>query len=194
MSTLGKVLTVLTALMILVWVVMFAAVADLNRNYGEKVVKLNGDLERLEKQLASTQAEVAGLIPQITLQQVERDKQITVLRGSLSALEKLETESREAQVRVQLQIAKVQAEAAAAQAANELREKEKAEAQKDLADARTNVHTLMAANAKLLDSLTGLRNQFLATTAENRKLRDRLAKGTSAGTTPRVRAASLIRD
>lgn len=197
MSTLGKVLSVLVVLMVLVWIVMFAAVADLNRNYGEKVIKLHGDIDRLEKQVVATQAEVDQLMPQITLQQDDRDKRLAVLRTHLSQLERLETESREALTRVQLQIARVQADAKAAQAANELREKQKAETQKELAAARAGVQTLMAANAKLLDELMGLRTQFLTTTGENRKLLARLA-GASTGVgrtnTVRVRPATLRQD
>ena len=197
MSTLGKVLSVIIVLMVVVWVVMFAGVADLNRNYGEKVIGLHGDIERLEKQVAATQAEVKLLVPQITLQQDERDKRLTVLRTHLSELEKLETESREALIRVQLEVARVQVAAQKAQAANELREKQKADSQKELAAARAGVQTLMATNGKLLDELTGLRSQFLSTTEENRKLRDRLAGASSDAprtNTVRVRPATFRRD
>jgi hypothetical protein len=194
MSTLGKVLSVLTVLMILVWIVMAAGVADLNRNYGEKVIKLQGDIDRLEKQVVAAQAEVEGLIPQIALQQVERDKRLTVLREHLSQLEKLDTESREALIRVELQVTRVQAEVTASQAANALREKQKADTQKLLADARAGVQTLMGENAKLLEELTGLRTEYLSTVAENRELYGRLSGASPSATAPRVRPASLRRN
>lgn len=190
MSTAGKVLVVVVTLAIVVWVVLFAKVADLNANWGQHIAKLEGDVIKLDKQLYDLRAEVNRLVPETTVQQIRRDKQLAVLRSSISDIEKLDVETREALTRIELQVASVQSAVQGAQAQLALRNQEKADTQKNLATAKAEVETIKGQNAQLLDELTKDREQFVKLREENTKLRERLATAPPSG--PRTRNATLI--
>ena len=62
MSTAGKVLIVLVMLVIVVWIVLAAGVSQLNTNGNTKLHDLQTQVEKLEGDVAKTQADVVSLI------------------------------------------------------------------------------------------------------------------------------------
>lgn len=189
MSTPGKVLVIIAILAIIGWIFLFSMVAELNTNYGKEVIRLQGDLAKLEKQLEDTKSQVATLLPQITVAQVARDKQLLVLRTELSDLEKRFSDVQEGFIRVEQQVAITQKSVEDANKALAVRQQEKVEATKELATLRGAVDTLKTENNTLLSRLNDLRKSFLSVTTENRRLLEKLANPSAKPATTARRAS-----
>jgi chromosome segregation ATPase len=185
MSTAGKVLVVLVMVLTLVWLLLVSAVAQLNRNYGAELARLQAQIPDLEKNLDEARAELMHLKNEIAHEQVLTDQAFTELRARLSLAERALALTVEEQESLKYQLQTYNANKQAAEEAKELRNVEKADTEKQLADARAQVETTKAENAKLLDQLQKLRGEFTTLLAENRQLLRKL--------TPPSRPASTSR-
>src|SRR4051812_7040169 len=109
MSTAGKVLVVLTTLMLLVWLFMFSAVDQLHRNWGQEVKKQQDSVAKLTAEHAKLAADLDKNKADIDRIQVKMDQDVTVLRRRLSAVQAVESEIQEALTRSKFELAKVRA-------------------------------------------------------------------------------------
>jgi chromosome segregation ATPase len=189
MSTAGKVLVVLVALILLPWIWLYAKVYELNSGYGQQVQRLTTQIEDLEKQIALGSQELDTRIAEAHREQAAYDNDLAVLRTRIADVEKRESTSREALERIKLQIATLEESTKDAQLTVATRLQEKADTMKAVADTEQLVKSLEAAVQSRLDQLDNLRNTFLTTMEENRKMLNRL----DSASTGRVRRASLVR-
>jgi hypothetical protein len=183
MSTAGKVLTVIVMLMIVVWIVLMAKVDDLNRNWGEELAKQEKQAAKNEEDLAQAKIDLARIKTEVDAEQVQKDKDLMVLRRKISALETAEADTREILTRVKSQLAEVQLGQKNAEAEKAQREKEKADLEKTLADTQADSKKLQDQNASLLDQLNKLHEEFTGTVAENRRMIQQMYGGRTRRTT-----------
>jgi chromosome segregation ATPase len=187
MSTAGKVLVVLVALVMVGWIILFSMVGQLNSNWGEKVQAWAQEKTKLEAKQEQEAARLDRVLNEIDAIQVDRIQKTRVLRTALEDREGLLARDRETLAAAQVRLEKLNASVQAAQAGRDRRIQEKAETEKELAARRTELEGLRAQNADLLARLTRLRGDFKRTLDENKGLLRRVAE---AG--PRVRPASFV--
>jgi chromosome segregation ATPase len=191
MSTAGKVLTIVVALGLLAWIVMFSLITDLNKNWAAHIQKLTNDLEAVKKDVADREDKFDKLITDIRLSQAKTDKEFNRVRIHVSRVEYLRSQAEENRERLRNQVASVKAVEKNSADTNEFRLKEQQESQQQLAAARQKVMNLQSVVGNLMDELGSLRDDFKKLLAENKQLLDRLEnRSTRSG---RIRAASLVR-
>jgi len=205
MSTAGKVLTVLVLLAILGWIYMLANITQLNKNWAQHIEKLETDIggkpeERslntggLKGQIAQMDKDLKELKRQTVVQQRKTADEVIDLKAQLSDVQKLQTEASETLLRLQLEVANVQASEKSAKEGNAVREKEKADTEKDLADTRSLVEVLKKDVGERFATLDQLRKEFKEVLAESQQRLEQLRqRNGNSGTPGRVRGASLIR-
>jgi chromosome segregation ATPase len=190
MSTAGKVLVGVVILALLAWIFLFSMVHQLNVNWGNELVNLTNRVQKLDQDSRNQAVALETALADLSREQIRRDTDVEVLRGLLSDAEKLAAQNQEATERVKLSIAGL--EQAQREAAERIRHRaeQKAQTQKELADAEATVKTLQGRVQQQLDQLAGLRQDFLRTMEENRKLVEQMR-----GTTGRsaLRAAPVRR-
>jgi chromosome segregation ATPase len=190
MSTAGKVLVVLVTLMILVWILLVSKVADLNRNWGAAVDKLDKQYAKQQEELAAIRLSLTRTKAEIAREQDTTTKAVMALRRDLSLFEKASTEVQEALTRAKYQLASVQGQAKAAEAELAFRVQEKADETQKVADLNKQVQTLKAQNDALATEKKKLGDEFAKTLAENKDLLKRIS-GAGRGST--VKPATLAR-
>jgi hypothetical protein len=190
MSTTGKVLAVLVTLVAIVWVLLTATVAQLNRNGTKAVKDLQEQVAKLETDVTAAARSLDSFKEETHLEQVRAQNDLTGLQARVSDLEKVRSETLETSSRVKLQLADAESNVKKGEADSEQRLKEKNEVTKEKADKEAEVESLKSQNAELLSHLTSLRDKFRDTLKTNKELVDRLLKP-SAGR-PSPRRASLI--
>jgi DNA anti-recombination protein RmuC len=182
MSTAGKVLVGVVILALVGWIVLFSLVYELNTNWGREIDRLTAQVQKLDQEATAQATALENALADLSREQVRRDTDVEVLRGLLSDAEKLAALNQEATERVKLQVAGL--EQARREAADRIqhRAEEKARTQKELADAEATVKTLQGRVQAQLDELANLRQTFVQTMEENRKLVERMrgAGGRSA--------------
>jgi len=189
MSTPGKVLVVLVTLTSLIWVVMVAAVADINTTGSEKFAKLTADVEKLQTGVVDAQRQLEALKDQISQTQVEMDLDVTTVRARQAALEKVRSDTLEMASRVKLQLAGYEASVQTAETARDQREAEKKAEVEAKAKAEAEVKELASEHSRLTEQLTKLTEEFRSTLESNKKLIDQLLR--SGGR--QARSASFAR-
>ena len=197
MSTPGKVLIVLVALATLGLIFLSAQVAELDRNWGQKIQQLQADLEKVRQDVAQAGQEIAKTKAEINLVQQEREDELTRLRSRLSDLQKVDSFTRETLDRFSLQLASVEAQAEAAQKRQGDRQQELTDTQKALTNGMAELSQLVRQNNDLLVELARLRGDFLELLAENRSMVEQILRRggqeTEGRSRTRTRAASLVR-
>jgi chromosome segregation ATPase len=195
MSTLGKVLSILVTLSLLVWIFLAAMVAKHHENWGERVSALKADIAKIKPEFPPLETEIEENRSQATLLQVALIKAQTNFRNALTMAQTTESDTKEALSRYTLQLATAEQEVKAAQARQEVRAREKADLDKAILREQAAVQDLIAENKALKDELAGLQKSFLDTVAENKTYADRLLKAAkpSAPTGPRTRLGSFVR-
>jgi len=189
MSTAGKVLVVLVSLLTLVWIVLIATVAQLNKNGTKAVRDLETQVAKLEQDVAANQKSLESLKDQISREQTTTGQELAVIQSRQTELERARTELLETASRVKYQVAEIEAAVKTAQLDRDQRVAEK-KAETEARDAaRAEVAQLKIEHSRLSDQLTQLRNKFKATVEENRRLVDRLLRGGN----PPARRASFAR-
>lgn len=169
MSTAGKVLSIVLSVVTLVGVFLLAKVADYNSNWGAERTKQVNAAAKATDTRAALAAELVERRAAMTAELMARDKDLTVLRRQLSAAQKTEIETIEAQDRVKLQLASVESQVVGSEAEKQQRIKERDAAKQQLADVRAAVEALKGQNSTLLAELTKLREDFTKTLADNRE-------------------------
>jgi chromosome segregation ATPase len=179
MSTAGKVLIVLILLVLPIWIVMFSAVAELNKNGTQAVQDLKEKVVKLEEDVARNEHEIFTLKDQISLEQRAMGEQITVLRSRQSDAEKARAELTEIQKRVKYQLAGIETALKNAQTTRDVRDAEKKTVTKEIADTEDEVKKLQEEHAELTAQLERLRSEFKETLESNRAMADRLSKASN---------------
>ncbi len=190
MSIAGKVLTVLIMLGLLVWIFLVAQVAELNRNWGQQISKLQKDAEQAKEQAAKLREDVAKVRSQIALEQVQKDAQLTRMRSQISNLEKQNSFTRETLDRYNLQLNSVQAAVASAQEIQKIREDELVATNKAVQDSLAELNQLVRTNNDMLGELGRLREEFRDTLESNKQLVARWLQNRDTAGRPRVRPAT----
>ncbi len=180
MSTAGKVLTVLVLLVVPIWILLVAAVADLNTNGTQAVKTLQDQVSDLKAKVIDTQKNIASLQDQIALEQMAMDKDRTVIRTQLAEVERARAATLEITKDVLLQKEMIDAAVKTAEAARDRRNAELEAEQQAKATVENDVARLQGENSELMSHLKRLRDEFKATLEENRKMVDRLQKRSSS--------------
>ncbi|MHC5542181.1 hypothetical protein ACYOEI_28500 [Singulisphaera rosea] len=189
MSTAGKVLVVLVLLVLPIWIILVASVANLNTEWTMALKKLEGNIKTLEKQVADNEAMSHGLKDQIALAQSTAETNHVVIRSKLAEIERARAETTQIKTAVDVQLDTLKAALASAESTREHRKTEAQEEEKAKGAALADVERLKGETNQLMDQLSKLREEFKSTLDANRKLVERLLRG---GSTPPARSASLL--
>jgi hypothetical protein len=189
MSTAGKVLTVLVALMALIWLVMAAGVAEYNRNGAAALEKIQKQVDELDNQVAKAKADLRGLVDQEYLQRHKTQEELTALQQRQAEVEKAKSQVLEIATRVKYQLETVSATLKQAQADVQQRQAEKEAETKAKADAEALVEKLKGENKESRDKLAGLQDQFRKTLQQNKEMVEKLRAQRGV----QSRSASLVR-
>lgn len=193
MSTLGKVLVALIALPLLAWLWLASGIAELNRNWGKRIVEVDGQIAQAKADILTTRGDITAYKNRIDLAQRERDERLTTLRGLVSQLYKAESYSKETLERFSLQRTGLEQDAAAAQRRLDGRVQELADTKKAVSDAQTELAQLKEDNSRDRGQLEMLRMQFRSTLEENRSLVENSRASHEAAARSLPRAVSLAR-
>lgn len=197
MSTAGKVLVVLNALATLGLIFLSVQVAELDRNWGQKLQQVQADLEKVRQDVTKADQEIVKARADINLVQQEREDDLTRLRSRIADLQKVDSFTRETLDRFTLQMASVEAQLQSAQTRQNDRQTELTDTQKSLTNALNELSQLVQQNNDRLGELTRLRSDFLETLAENRSMVQKMLRGSGSESEgrsrPRTRAASMVR-
>lgn len=195
MPTAGKVLVVLISLVAVVWIVLTAGVAQLNRNGTKAVEDLKTQVAKLQQEIKSTQEGLQKVKDDWNFDQYVTQRHLTELAAKQTDIEKLWTEQKEMLARVTIQLADAEATVKSADENKARRIADHQAETKALEQARAEVETLKSERKDRVDRLTELREKLRATLDENRSLVERLQKKSESPTTPansrRVRPVSI---
>jgi hypothetical protein len=156
------------------WIVLASAVAQLNKNAGEQVAKLQKSVENLENQFTTLKNNVAGLKDQIAVEQGTMTEQLTLLRKQQSDLQKVRSEWIENSSRANFEVAGMKETAKRAEATRDLRASERMQEIAAMQAAEAQVEQLKQEHARLSEQLDKLQNEFKTTVDANRKLLNEL--------------------
>jgi hypothetical protein len=194
MSTLGKVLSVFTILLAIVWIVLSAGVTELNRTAAAAVEKKKAEALKLDEDVRGLAVAIQETKDKTDVQQVGTQDLLTAIQARQADREKERSQVLQVALRFKLQAQGADASKAAAEKLNEERLAEKtAETEAKAAEERA-VAKLMTENDALFKQLAELRENFKTTLAENKALVDRLGKSGNGSTsiyTP-ARPASFL--
>lgn len=194
MSTAGKVLSVLVALSVLGAIFLSAQVAELNRNWGQKVITVDAELQKAKEAVPPVITEIRQLKDQISLVQLEKDDQLTRFRSELSKLQKADTYTKETLDRFQIQGASVEEQEQLSKQFLETVKRERVETQQNYARTLAELNQLADQNSQMLAELERLRASFVETLQESqsdvRKILGQPAPGTQSASR-RTRPASM---
>jgi chromosome segregation ATPase len=180
MSTAGKVLSVLVALMTLVWIVLSAGVSQLNTNANARLHDLALKLEKLQDDVKKAQDDTASFLSQTSQAQEAVDREYEVLRAQQADLQRASSQISDSLAGVKYELEIVQETGKSAQSALENRNAEHQEETKELGQDRALVQELMAQCGKLRDRLTSLRKDFLSQYHANIEMLGKASKPTEA--------------
>jgi len=192
MSTAGKVLSALTVLMTLVWVLLSATVAQLNRNGTKAVDDLKQQVSKLETDARAGEDDIRAAKNNTYNEQAATQNDLAALQARQSDKERALADVREINSRVKLQLAGVEGMVKSSATLKDERTSEKAAETQAKADAEASVQRLDRENADLLARLTDLRSKFKSTLEQNKGLVQRLnkPKSTAAPKAANANAAS----
>jgi hypothetical protein len=170
MSTAGKILTVLTMLTAVVWVLLTASVTQLNRN-GAKAVKVYKEkIAVAEKQKTDTQIEIRTTVDETKLTGTRSQNDLTTRQAKLSEVEKIRSQMIESVTRVKLQLDGLNATVARGQADVKERVAERGTEKQGKAGSLALVEKLKGENGQLLAQLQSLRAKFRSTHESNKAM------------------------
>jgi cell division protein FtsB len=175
MSTAGKVLSVLVVLALLVWIGLLSMVAQRNANWGQKIKTQDEQIATLQKSQTDLRDQLADLKNTVAREQESHELAVAVLRAEVADFEKTLTDSIEALERVKNQVKSQTIASDVAKAHDEHRLGEKTQTQTDIDTQTAEVEKLKGENGVLMAQLEQLRNEFLSTMADNRKMVQRLS-------------------
>ncbi len=168
MSTFGKVLVVLVLLMIPVWVVLIATVAQLNKNWAIEIDKLQGQVVKLEQEVEAAEREIVAIRDEIGHVQVALGEELAAKRSQQAGLE----EARSEHLEIAARLKNLQATSEAAQKSaeeNRVRRDAERKAEKtELGEKQEEVKALQKVNTVQMEELQKLRDEFKKTFQANR--------------------------
>jgi chromosome segregation ATPase len=176
MSTAGKVLIVITALVTLGWIYLFSMVSQLNRNWGKAIANQIQQAEAATTKLAETQLGFVETRAVFERSRAETTDQIRLLRQEIESLAVQVAEADETLDRVKLELENEKQTIVTAQAAADRRAQELAQTTAALEKARADLNALAQENDKRLAELSQLQERFVALTNENREILQRAAE------------------
>lgn len=181
MSTAGKVLSVLVALMVLVSIYLLSMVSQLNRNWGQGIETVSKQIEQVDEQVRQTQVDAFALQQNVVAERQITNSRLRSFQIRIEDLENRVTFLKEDQLRLQLRLDDEQALIARNQESVAGREAEMASLRADLDQENTRRDQLSAANSEKFDRLSSLRDQFSMLVAENQELLEQVASRASDG-------------
>jgi len=190
MSTAGKVLIVLNTLMLAVWLVLMAGVAELDANGAKRVEDLAKEVESARADLVKVEKDARDIREQVTLEQVAKEGDLKVVRSRLSNSEREVSITLETLSRLQVEVEEFSKAVKRSQEIAEQRREEKTQLEGLRTEEEALVKRLQTDNGDLLTELQSLRETFKQVTEANRGAVSRILNG---GDKPGVRAASFIR-
>jgi ribosomal protein L29 len=177
MSTAGKVLTVLSALLLVVWAIMISAVAQINENGAKAVAARTKSVEDLQTSLAKSESNAAELRVKTNAEQIQQENELREVRSKQIMVERQLETAKESLTRVQFQLENYTKTAATSKADLEARQQEKTDLEKALADNQALVKRLQGENDELLAQLEKLRNDFQENLKKNTEAVQKELKG-----------------
>jgi len=167
MSTAGKVLVVLILLTSLVWMLLTAGVAQLNRNGNQALIVLTEKVAKLQDDVKKTQGKIVRVKDQTHVLQEKMDRELAVINARQNDVQRLASNVSENLSRVRYELATVQQTVQNAEQDRTERAAEVVADQKALDAARNEVKSLNATDEQLRKRLTSLRNEFKKTLNRN---------------------------
>jgi chromosome segregation ATPase len=167
MSTAGKVLVVLILLTSLVWMLLTAGVAQLNRNGNQALIVLTEKVAKLQDDVKKTQDKTVRVKDQTHVLQEKMDRELAVINARQNDVQRLASNVSENLSRVRYELATVQQTVQNAEQDRTERAAEVVADQKALDAARNEVKSLKATDEQLRKRLTSLRNEFKKTLNRN---------------------------
>jgi len=167
MSTAGKVLVVLILLTSLVWMLLTAGVAQLNRNGNQALIVLTEKVAKLQDDVKKTQDKIVQVKDQTHVLQEKMDRELAVINARQNDVQRLASNVSENISRVRYELATVQQTVQNAEQDRTERAAEVVADQKALDAARNEVKSLKATDEQLRERLTSLRNEFKKTLNRN---------------------------
>lgn len=162
MSTLGKVFAGLVVVLTLVWVILIASVAQLNKNWEAEIDKLEKQVAGMEADLEKTKGEIVQTRDGITQLQVTLGQELSVGRAKRAEAEEI----RSAALADLARLKNLQATSEATQkSAEDNRDQRVAEVEaetKELKAKRNEVGELQKTNTAQMKRLADLRDEFLS--------------------------------
>jgi cell division protein FtsB len=174
MSTPGKVLVVLVLLVLPAWIILVSTVAQLNKNAGEQVAKLQASVANLENEISTLKKNITGMKDQISLEQDTMREQLSMLRAQQSDLQKIRSEWIENSSRASYEVGGMKETAKRAEANRDLRANERMQEIAAMQTLETQVEQLKQEHARLTEQLNKLQGEFKTTVDSNRKLLENL--------------------
>jgi chromosome segregation ATPase len=175
MSTAGKVLSVLVALMMLVSIYLLAMVSQLNRSWGRGIETVSTQVEETEQQVRQANADAYAIQKQVVSERQITDAQLRSLKLRVEDLENRVSLLKEDQVRLELRLAGEEDLLARTNETIAGREQEQAELQAGVAELNSLRDRLAAENTERLGRLSSLQDQLTALLAENQELLQQVA-------------------
>ena len=160
MSTAGKVLTILILLVSIAWLVMMAAVTQLNVNWQTKIAAQVLDFEKATGELDRAQGQFLSLTEQARATQDSTDRELRLRLTRLASADRLRSSKTEDLTRVKEQVKDMLAAVESAKANLAIREAEKVKGQEDLARKRDEIAKAQALNVELKTQLAQLQGRL----------------------------------
>ncbi len=176
MSTISKVLVVLVLLLVPIWIILIATVAQYNRNGSEAMEQLKKEVVQVEKDSAEAVASVQAMRDQIGLEQMRTGQDLATIRSKKAAIESMRTEALEIESRLKILQETSEASEKLVQTDREQRIAELKAEQAAMAAQEEEVEKLKEEHAKLSDRLAQLREEFKTTYESNKAKVARLVK------------------
>ncbi|WP_152053670.1 hypothetical protein [Tautonia marina] len=175
MSTAGKVLSVLVALMMLVSIYLLSMVSQLNRNWGRGIETVSAQIEETEQQVRQANADAYAIQKQVVSERQITDSQLRSLKLRVEDLENRVSLLKEDQVRLQLRLDDEETLLARTNETIAGREQEQAELQARVDELNTLRDRLASENADRMGQLSTLRERLTTLLAENQELLQQVA-------------------
>ncbi len=163
MSTAGKVLVVLILLTSLVWMLLTAGVAQLNRNGNQALIVLTEKVAKLQDDVKKTQDKTVRVKDQTHVLQEQMDRELAVINARRNDVQRLASNVSERLSSVRYELATVQQTVQNAEQGRTARAAEVVADQKALDAARDEVKSLKATDEQLRARLASLRAEFKKT-------------------------------
>lgn len=162
MSTAGKVLSVLVALLTAAWVLLAAGVTQLNRNGASAVEKLQAQVAQTQTSITKAKQDIARLTDAAFVTRHENQNALAGLQLRQTEVEKKRSAVSEMLSRVKFQTESVVATVEAAKAGSQQRKVEFEGETKAKSEAEALVETLKKQNSESRASLASLQDKFKA--------------------------------